>query len=42
MNKKTYVLMDCPLVADKVSLLKEGNVRTGYLSESQLNLWLVI
>lgn len=35
-NKKAYVLMDCPLVADKVSLLKEDNVRTGYLSESQL------
>jgi len=35
-NKKAYVLMDAPLIADKVSLLKEDNVRTGYLSESQL------
>ncbi|HCG6065116.1 tyrosine-type recombinase/integrase [Vibrio parahaemolyticus] len=35
-NRQAYKLMDAPLIADKVSLLKEDNVRTGYLSESQL------
>ncbi|GHZ02660.1 Integrase [Vibrio cholerae] len=35
-NRQAYKLMDTPLVADKVSLLKEDNVRTGYLSEAQL------
>ncbi|TXM08353.1 tyrosine-type recombinase/integrase [Vibrio parahaemolyticus] len=35
-NRQAYKLMDTPLIADKVSLLKEDNVRTGYLSESQL------
>ncbi len=35
-NKQAYRLMDTPFVADKVSLLKEDNVRTGYLSELQL------
>ena len=35
-NKHSYRLMDCPLVADKVSLPKLDNIRTGYLSESQL------
>ncbi|EJA7359584.1 integrase family protein [Vibrio alginolyticus] len=35
-NRQAYKLMDAPLVADKVSLLKEDNVRTGYLSGSQL------
>ncbi|HGF5258084.1 TPA: tyrosine-type recombinase/integrase [Vibrio parahaemolyticus] len=35
-NRQAYKLMDAPLIADKVSLLKEDNVRTGYLSQSQL------
>ncbi|WP_102341151.1 tyrosine-type recombinase/integrase [Vibrio cyclitrophicus] len=35
-NKHAYRLMDCPLVADKVSLPKLDNIRTGYLSENQL------
>lgn len=35
-NRQAYKLMDAPLVADKVSLMKEDNVRTGYLSEVQL------
>ncbi|MCG6271407.1 tyrosine-type recombinase/integrase [Vibrio vulnificus] len=35
-NRQTYKLMGAPLVADKVSLMKEDNVRTGYLSEVQL------
>ncbi|ETX22147.1 tyrosine-type recombinase/integrase [Vibrio parahaemolyticus] len=35
-NRQAYKLMDVPLVADKVSLMKEDNVRTGYLSEVQL------
>lgn len=35
-NRQAYKLMDAPLIADKVSLLKEDNVRTGYLSETQL------
>lgn len=35
-NRQAYKLMDTPLIADKVSLLKEDNVRTGYLSEAQL------
>ncbi|MCS0286861.1 integrase family protein [Vibrio alginolyticus] len=35
-NRQAYKLMDAPLIADKVSLLKEDNVRTGYLSEAQL------
>ncbi|OZS42117.1 tyrosine-type recombinase/integrase [Photobacterium sanguinicancri] len=35
-NKKSYALMDTPFIANKVSLLKEDNVRTGYLSASQL------
>ncbi|HCM0814466.1 TPA: integrase family protein [Vibrio parahaemolyticus] len=35
-NKHSYRLMDCPLVADKVSLPKLDNIRTGYLSENQL------
>ncbi|KOE14622.1 recombinase XerD [Vibrio parahaemolyticus] len=35
-NRQAYKLMNAPLIADKVSLLKEDNVRTGYLSESQL------
>ncbi|EJG1819707.1 integrase family protein [Vibrio parahaemolyticus] len=35
-NRQAYKLMDAPLIADKVSLLKEDNVRTGYLSEVQL------
>jgi integrase len=35
-NRQAYKLMDAPLIADKVSLSKEDNVRTGYLSESQL------
>jgi integrase len=35
-NRQAYKLMDAPLVADKVSLMKEDNVRTGYLSEFQL------
>lgn len=35
-NRHAYKLMDTPLVADKVSLLKEDNIRTGYLSEAQL------
>ncbi|HCG5553002.1 TPA: tyrosine-type recombinase/integrase [Vibrio parahaemolyticus] len=35
-NRQAYKLMDAPLVADKVSLMKEDNVRTGYFSESQL------
>lgn len=36
LNKTAYKLIDAPLVADKVSLLKVDNIRTGYLSESQL------
>lgn len=32
-NKKAYVLMDCPFIADKVKLLKLDNIRTGYLNE---------
>ena len=35
-NRLAYKLLDAPLVADKVSLLKEDNIRTGYLSEPQL------
>ncbi|MGR5450982.1 tyrosine-type recombinase/integrase [Vibrio sp. PNB22_3_1] len=35
-NKQAYKLMDAPFIANKVSLLKEDNVRTGYLSEQQL------
>lgn len=35
-NRQAYKLMDAPLVADKVSLLKEDNVRTGYFTEVQL------
>ncbi|MCU8412455.1 site-specific integrase [Vibrio vulnificus] len=35
-NRQAYKLMDAPLVADKVSLMKEDNVRTGYFSEVQL------
>ncbi|MGS0826186.1 tyrosine-type recombinase/integrase [Shewanella sp. 0m-8] len=35
-NKQAYRLLDTPFIADKVSLLKEDNVRTGYLSESEL------
>ena len=35
-NRQAYKLMDAPLVADKVSLLRVDNVRTGYLSEQQL------
>ncbi len=35
-NKQAYKLIDAPFIANKVSLLKEDNVRTGYLSESQL------
>ncbi|MDF5467289.1 tyrosine-type recombinase/integrase [Vibrio parahaemolyticus] len=35
-NRQTYKLMGAQLVADKVSLMKEDNVRTGYLSEVQL------
>ncbi|EGR0302133.1 site-specific integrase [Vibrio parahaemolyticus] len=36
LNRHAYRLMDCPLVADKVSLPKVDNIRTGYLSENQL------
>ncbi len=35
-NRQAYKLMDAPLVADKVSLMKEDNVRTGYFTEVQL------
>ncbi|GAK85888.1 integrase [Vibrio ponticus] len=35
-NRQAYKLMDAPFIANKVSLLKEDNVRTGYLSEQQL------
>lgn len=35
-NRHAYRLMDCPLVADKVSLPKLDNIRTGYLTENQL------
>ncbi|MCG0025845.1 integrase family protein [Vibrio parahaemolyticus] len=35
-NRQAYKLMDAPLIADKVSLLKEDNVRTGYFTEVQL------
>ncbi|MEZ8471324.1 tyrosine-type recombinase/integrase [Vibrio splendidus] len=35
-NKHAYRLMDCLLVADKVSLPKLDNIRTGYLTENQL------
>ncbi|MCX8840464.1 tyrosine-type recombinase/integrase [Vibrio parahaemolyticus] len=35
-NKHAYKLIDAPLVADKISLLKVDNIRTGYLSETQL------
>lgn len=35
-NKQAYRLMDAPFIADKISLTREDNVRTGYLSESEL------
>ncbi|GAK85921.1 integrase [Vibrio ponticus] len=35
-NKLAYKLMDAPFIANKVSLLRVDNVRTGYLSEQQL------
>ncbi|NLS13601.1 tyrosine-type recombinase/integrase [Vibrio sp. SM6] len=35
-NRQSYKLMDAPLIASKVSLMKEDNVRTGYFSEVQL------
>lgn len=35
-NKLAYRLLDAPFVANKVTLLKEDNVRTGYLTEEQL------
>ncbi|EJG0898250.1 tyrosine-type recombinase/integrase [Vibrio parahaemolyticus] len=35
-NRQAYKLLGAPLIADKVSLLRVDNERTGYLSESQL------
>ncbi|EJG0970774.1 tyrosine-type recombinase/integrase [Vibrio parahaemolyticus] len=40
LNRHAYRLMDCPLVADKVSLPKVDNVKTAYLSENELKIFI--